>query len=208
MFLNKLSSNFLLSLILLLIGNNLFAQNPTEKIEKTMIDGKIVSMLITDNDTIILANLDEIYITSKSKFANDQEYLLYLRYRSYAAKVYPYAVEAIKIFRAYEDNIKELNYFKRKRETKRLQNAIEKEFEQPLKNLTKGQGKILIKMIERELDTPMYNLISNLKGSFSAMYWNTTSSFFGYKLKHGYIKGEDSILDTVLEDFEVTRSLN
>lgn len=184
------------------------AQKPFEKMEKTVIDGKVVSMLITESDTIILANLDEVYISSKAKFASDQEYLLYMRYRAYAAKVYPYAVEAIRIYRAYQDNVKELNFFKKRKTIKNLQNELEKEFEDPLKNLTKGQGRILLKMIERETGESTYNIIKDIKGGFSAFYWNTTSSFWGYHLKDAYKKGDDPILDMVLEDFEVTRSLD
>ncbi|TAK40350.1 MAG: DUF4294 domain-containing protein, partial [Saprospiraceae bacterium] len=74
-----------------------------------------------------------------------------------------------------------------------------------LKGLTKIQGKILVKMLERELDVPLYELIKTYRGGFSAGYWNTMSKFWGYDLKHGYLEGEDPILDAVLQDFVLTQ---
>jgi len=85
-----------------------------------------------------------------------------------------------------------------------LQRELKKEFEDPLKNLSKTQGRILVHMIERELDTPLHFLIKELKGGLTATYWSTAGSFFGYHLKRGYIEGEDPIMDIVLADFDVT----
>ena len=76
-----------------------------------------------------------------------------------------------------------------------------------MKNLTRTQGKILIKMIEKELDTPFYTLLKDLRGGFTATYYNEFGKFYGYQLKDGYIPGEDSILDAVLYDFNISYRL-
>ena len=75
------------------------------------------------------------------------------------------------------------------------------------------QGKILVKMIERELDTPMFSLVKSIKGRFTAFYWNQFSKLYGYRLKNGYAEGENPILDIVLQDFDIeydpaTRQIN
>ena len=87
---------------------------------------------------------------------------------------------------------------------KKLQKDLDDKFEAPLKNLTKIQGKILVKMVERELDTPLHTLIKTYRGGLTAGYWNTMSKFWGYDLKHGYLEGEDPILDAVLQDFNIS----
>ena len=74
--------------------------------------------------------------------------------------------------------------------------------------LSKTQGKILVKMIERELDTPMYSLIKDLQGKFKAFYWNHSSKLYGYRLKDGYTEGDNPILDAVLQDLNISYELD
>jgi hypothetical protein len=89
-----------------------------------------------------------------------------------------------------------------------LHKKLKKEFTKPLKNLSKTQGKILIEMIEKELDSSFYDLTKNLRGGFVAGYWNTLSKLYGYQLKNKYTVGEDKILDAVLYDLDISHRLN
>jgi len=66
------------------------------------------------------------------------------------------------------------------------------------------QGMILIKMIERELDIPMYYLIKDLRNGLTATYWSTMGKLFGHDLKEGYKEGQDPILDAVLRDMNIS----
>lgn len=168
-------------------------------------DGETLVKMIGDNgDTILVAKLDDVSITSPRTFANKDDYKTYLRYRRYAPIVYPYAKQAIRIFRETEMATQEMNKGKRKRYIKKLQKQLKEEFEEPLKKLTKTQGYILQKMIERETGTSLHSSIKDLRGGFTAGYWSTFSRMFGYKLKEGYIEGNDTILDAVLDDFDVS----
>ncbi len=195
--------NFLFLLVLSLAGQGLWAQAP-QVVGEVNIDGHVLQQMITaEGDTILVAKLDDISITSPRSFASRDEYLLYMKYRFYATKVYPYAREAIRIFKEVERATREMKKRRRKKYIKKLQKDLKKEFEDPLKNLTKTQGMILVKMIERELDRPLYDLIKDLRGGMSASYWNTFSKFYGYDLKEGYIEGKDPMLDAVLQDFEL-----
>ena len=184
-----------------------WAQADGERMEKVVIDGQLLSQLITpEGDTILVADLEDVSITSPRTFENKQDYLLYMKYRRYAVKVYPYAKEAIRIFREQEYATKNMKKGERKKHMKKLGKELKEEFEDPLKQLTKTQGMILIKMIERHLDTPMYTLIKDLRGGLTASYWGTAGRFFGYRLKEGYIEGDNTILDAVLQDFDVSYS--
>ena len=173
-----------------------------------MIDGHVLQQLITEEgDTILIANLDDVSITSPREFENREDYLLYMKYRKYANIVFPYAKEAIRIFRETEYATTTMKKRARNKYIKQLQKELKEEFEDPLKDLTRTQGMILTKMIERELDTPMYDLLKSLRGGMTASYWSSISRFYGYNLKEGYIIGEDPILDAVLEDFDVSYRL-
>jgi hypothetical protein len=179
------------------------AQSGTET--KISIEGRIYPALITENgDTLILVDLDNVSITALRTFADDEEYRKYQRFRNYAAKVYPYAKEAIRIFRELEYASDQMTKKEKKKKIKELEEQLTKEFEEPLKNLTKLQGKIMIKMIEKETGQPIYTMIKDLKGGFKAFYWNMFSKLYSYDLKEGYNKGDYPILDAVLQDFDVS----
>lgn len=169
------------------------------------VDGRFYEAIITkEGDTLILADLDDISVTSFRTFDNDEDYQKYMRFRRYAATVFPYAKEAIRIFREFEYAKQYMSKRDQKKKIKELEEQLTKEFEEPLTRLTKLQGKIMIKMIEKELDTSMYDLIKGFKGSFKAFYWNGFSKLYSYDLKEGYNEGDYYILDAVLEDFELT----
>lgn len=171
----------------------------------TEVNGQYFKYMVDEcGDTLIVADLDDISISSLRTFDNDDDYRRYRRYRQYAIKVYPYAVQAIRIFRETEYATNNLSKRESKRYIRRLQRELKDEFADPLKNLSKTQGYILIKMIERELDTPLFELVKNLRGGVTATYWNTMGKLFGHRIKDGYIDGEDRILDAVLDDFDVS----
>lgn len=177
-----------------------------QTIGKTTLNGQLVTLMLDDNgDTIYVASdLETVQLTSPRNFADRDEYYRYRKYLRYASIVYPYAKEAIIVFRKLEAETEDLKKGKRKRRAKKLQKELDDKFEAPLKSLTKTQGKILVKMVERELDSPMFDLIKTYRGGFTAGYWNTFSKMWGYNLKEGYQEGKDPILDAVLQDFNIS----
>lgn len=187
----------------------LLSQGGTPKMEgyetKLSIEGKVYPALITaEGDTLILVDLDDVSVTAMRSFASDEEYRKYMRIRKYAAQVYPYAKEAIRIFRELEYASEHMSKRQRKKRIAELEDELTKEFEDPLKNLTKLQGKIMIKMIEKETKQPIHTLIKDLKGGFKAFYWNGFSKLYSYDLKEGYNPGQYPLLDAVLQDFDVS----
>ncbi|MBK6946842.1 MAG: DUF4294 domain-containing protein [Haliscomenobacter sp.] len=170
-----------------------------------LLGGDIYEYMVDEcGDTIILATLGDISVSSIRHFKNPEDYNKYRRYRRYAYTVYPYATEAIRIFRELEHATATMRDGERRRHIRRLQKELKEKFEDPLRNLTRTQGMILVEMIERELKTPLFDLIKDLRGGLNASYWSTMSSFYGYKIKEGYIRGNDPILDTVLDDVNLT----
>ena len=192
--------------LLLFLGWQALGQE--EQLRRVFIDGKVYPVLISGGDTMIIADLGEVTIRSKRIFASRDDEALYNKYRRYAIKVYPYAIEAIKVFREMEKNTEDMRRRDRKKYIKKLQDDLEREFEEPLKNLSKTQGMILVKMIEREQKRPMYDLVSELRGTFTAMYWSTFSYFYGYRLRRGYVEGDNRILDMVLKDFNISYDID
>ncbi len=175
---------------------------------KVSLAGKIYTALITeDGDTLILADLDDVSITSFRKFDSDEDYQKYMKFRRYALVVFPYAKEAIRIYREYEYASQYMGRREKKKKLKALEEELTVQFEEPLKKLTKLQGKIMIKMIEKETGKPMHTILKDIKGTFSAFYWHNFSKLYSYDLKEGYNRGQYDILDAVLDDFDVSHRI-
>jgi hypothetical protein len=172
------------------------------------INRRVYPALIQDGDTIVIANINNVQISSPKAFNTHKDYLTYLKYRKYAAIVYPYAKEAVRIFNEADRATIEMRKRKRKKYMKTLTHELQDKFEEPLKGLSKTQGKIMIKMIEREMGRPMFDLVKETNGRWKAAYWNQSSKLYGYRLKEGYVFGQRPILDIVLMDFDISYDLS
>jgi len=167
-------------------------------------DGRVMRIRISGTDTIFVATIPEVVVKAPRVFSNDEEYRQYMRYRRYATQVLPYAIESIKLYRKYEQETADMKKGQARKYAKDLQKDVKDDFTDPLKDLTRTQGKILVKMIERYLNTPMYDVLKDVRGGFTATKWQTVGKLYGYDLKEGYTPGEDKILDMILNDFEIT----
>ena len=193
----KLYILFILSFLILTNANSQI----TKSNGKVTINGKVYSTMVINGDTVILADLDTMSVSSPRHFATNEEYKRYLKYKYYAAKVYPYAKDAINILNKLEDRTKNMKPAKRKKYIKLTYRQLEHNFKKQLKSLSRTQGKILIKMIEKETGMTFYNLIKKMRNGFTAFYWHQFGKLYDYNLKEGYIKGKDRPMDAVLMDF-------
>jgi Domain of unknown function (DUF4294) len=171
--------------------------------------GQILMQIeINGKDTMIVAELREIVVSAPRTFMDAEQYRQYLYYRKCAGIVYPYAIEAVGLYRQLQDETQGMKNGDRKDKIKDLQKDLKGKFEDKLKNLTRIQGKILIKMIEKDLGISFYDLLKDLRGGFTAFYWNEFSKIYGYHLKDGYVEGEDAMLDLILKDFDLSKGLH
>ncbi|MCK7541798.1 MAG: DUF4294 domain-containing protein [Marinilabiliales bacterium] len=76
-------------------------------------------------------------------------------------------------------------------------------YEEDMKKLTFSQGKILIKLIDRETQNTSYDLIRQYRGKFSATFWQSIARIFGANLKTPYDPdGEDYLIEQVIREIE------
>ncbi len=181
------------------------AKNPA--LEDSTLDGQVVRVWVVNGDTTFLADLEDIEISAPRLINNNDDYKLYLRYKRYAADVYPYAKDAIEVYRQIQLETEDLKKGKKRKYIRELNKEYKSDYKDKFKNMTRTQGKVMIKMIERELDVSFFDLIKEVKGGFTAKYWDALSGLYGYHLKDKYQKGQDPILDTVLEDFNLKARL-
>src|SRR5690606_17849324 len=77
------------------------------------------------------------------------------------------------------------------------------EFEQEIKGLTVTQGRILVKLIDRETGHTSYELVKQLKGAFQAWMWQGIAQLFGNDLKGEYdAQGDDRLVESIVRRIE------
>ncbi len=170
----------------------------------TTIDGKVIPILIIDGDTLPTINAPDVTISRKRDFESREERKRYHQWRRHAAKVYPYALEAVRLYRQIEKETADMKKGKRKKYTKSMEKDLKPQYEAELKALTKSQGYILIKMVERELEQPFYKVITTIRGGWDAVKWQAMGKMYGYDLKKGYNPKDDEILEMILYDLDLT----
>lgn len=173
---------------------------------QTWIDStkRVVKSSVVDGDTIPLMEIQTVSVFAPKTFKNKREEKKYGRLKRYVVKVYPYAKIAGEMLAHFDDTLREIkNDQRRKKYLKRVEKELKAEFGGELKRLTIKQGIILIKLIDRETGNTSYELIKQLRGSFSAFIWQSLARLFGSNLKLQYDPyGEDQMIEEIVQRIE------
>ncbi len=164
------------------------------------IEDLIFEHTIVDSDTLPHINLQEVAVIPKYKFKNKRQRKRYSRLVRNIKVTLPYARKASKTINeintelAYISNDKDRKAYLKKREKE-----LFKEFETPLKKLSFTQGKLLIKLINRETGDTTYELIKEYKGGVSALFWQGIARLFGSNLKSEFDEeGDDKMIEHII----------
>jgi len=165
----------------------------------------LVKGIIQGNDTLIQVTVGDIWIFPERKFASKKQQQKYSRYVEKVKKVYPLAVEARILLQKYEPVYYSLD---NQRDRKKLMKNLEKELldkhKEELKKWSISDGKILLKLINRETDRTAYSIIKDFRGEFSAVFWQGIARLFKNNLKDGYNpEEEDRILEEIVRKIEM-----
>jgi hypothetical protein len=102
-------------------------------------------------------------------------------------KVYPLAKEAAIEMQKYNEKYKGLKSEKKKRQyIKTIEKELFKKHEKELKHFTISEGRYLMLLIDRQTGDTSYGIIDELKGNFSAHFWQSIAKIFGNDLKERY----------------------
>lgn len=158
--------------------------------------------ILTEGDTIFgdTIALPELVISRHKMSDEDKKQFLLLQKRVYAT--YPYAKIASERLTSLNRGMSKFtNSRDKKRYFKIVEEYLSNEFEARLKKLSKKQGQILVKLIDRQTGTTTYELIKNLKSGWKAFWSNTTANLFDIDLKlkyQPYEVNEDFLIETIL----------
>ena len=156
-----------------------------------------------DSSWIKAIALDDVYIFGKLEFADRKEKLRYYILRRKTLKVYPYAKMAAERLVELNDSLQYMTKKReRKRYTKKVQKYIEGEFSEELKKLTRTEGQILVKLINRQTGSTAFDLVKELRSGWRAFWYQTTARAFKINLKREFKPSEvheDYLIEDVLQ---------
>jgi Domain of unknown function (DUF4294) len=160
--------------------------------------------IIEDGDTLPLIALETVTVQAEMKFATKREKEAWDRLKYNVKKAYPYAIIAAARLHAYENELKSMqDESARKAYMKEAEKQLKHEFEGQLKKLTVKQGRILIKLIDRETGKTSYDLVRQLRGNFSAWMWQNLALLFDSDLKSEYdATGSDRLIELAIAQIE------
>lgn len=170
-----------------------YAQQPQEQI--------FVAATILNHDTVPLVQLPEVIIWG---FQSERDLRRFQRLIYNVKKVYPYARLAGIKLKEYETQLAAARSERERRHIMRkAEEEIKTQYTDELSELTFSQGKILIKLIDRQTSETSYNLLQELRGNFVAFFYQGFARLWGYNLKTRYDpSGEDAAIEMIVKMIE------
>jgi hypothetical protein len=159
-----------------------------------------VKAVVNGSDTVLIANLEEAVIQPHTNKPTNRDMRQYRKLVYNVKKVYPYAKLAGVKFAEVNAHLDSLETKREQREyIKQVEKDILQQYEEDLKDLTITQGRILIKLIDRETNQTSYEVVKDLRGSFQAALWQTVARIFGSNLKTEFdAAGEDRMIEEIM----------
>jgi len=182
---------YYLFLLFIFFSNSLICQDDTDELD-----------FLFPGDSIPTNSfmLDEVTVFQSLKFNNDEEIKRYVILRYRVKKVYPYAKLASERMNRIDSRVDSITSKRKKRlYLKKLEKFVYDEFSDELRKLSRSQGRILVKLLNRQTGLTAHKIVSEYRNKFRALLYNTAASFYSISLKDEY-EPFDDYEDYLIED--------
>jgi hypothetical protein len=151
--------------------------------------------------------IKEVTIVARPSPAKRNEYRKYERLILNIKKVYPYALMVRRRLEKVNEDMKNITSEKERKEyIKNVEKDVFAEYEGDMRQMTITQGRLLIKLIDRETQNTSYELIKVYRGKISAAFWQSIARIFGTNLKEHYdAYGDDALIELIIRDIDAGR---
>ena len=185
-------SRLIILFILLLITSNLIAQAPRNL--------QLFPARTIAGDTVAYIDIPGVFIFPPRKFKNKREETKYWKLVRDLKITYPYAILIRKKMEELNAKFLSLHSDKERKDYIKLaEKELRNEYEGQLTDLTISQGRLLIKLVDRETGKTTYSIVKELRGSFQAVFWQTVAKIFGSSLKAEWDpNGDDKLTEELL----------
>lgn len=165
-------------------------------------DTLLVPVIVYNGDTIPYRELETVFVFAHMTPAQQEAFKKWTRLRNAVYVTYPYAMKA-------GFTINEINFTlarmrkdkERKTYIKSKEAELKKKFADPITQLSVYQGRVLMKLINRETNNSCYELIKEYRGGFTARFWQTIAWVFGSSLKQDYDpRGDDAEMELIVKE--------
>jgi hypothetical protein len=157
---------------------------------------------VIDGDTIARLLLDDILVLDNPIFSDPEARRRYYLLRRRVLKVYPYAKGMGERLDSLNLRLKEEpRYWKRKKMIRKYHKNLKDRFEPELHKLTVSEGQILCKLVYRETEYTIFDIIKSYKNTLSAMLWRITASWWDISIRKEYLPNsnqEDALIEKIL----------
>ena len=159
-----------------------------------------VGRVLHEGDSIQYMEMNNVYVYPQLTFKNKKQAQSYMRLVNNVKKVLPIAKEARQMLIETTEFLDMLPDDKAKSEhIKRVEADIFRTYKPKMKKLTYSQGKLLIKLIDRECHSSSYDMIKAFMGPIRAGFWQVFAWGFGASLKKEYDPtGTDRLTERVV----------
>lgn len=166
--------------------------------------GALVPVVVQGTDTMPLYTLSTVEVEAVMSRNARRNAARTDRLTRYVQKVYPYAQITAKLLDEYDHDLANIQRESDKDLYLKLAEAeLKAEFEQDVKGMTITQGRILVKLIDRQTGHTSYDLVKQLRGSFQAWMWQGVALLFGNDLKGEYDpEGDDRLVESIVRRIE------
>lgn len=173
--------------------NTTFAQNGAN-------DTILTAAVIYNGDTIEAKTLADVSVMTRLTQSQLNAIAKWTRLRNAVYVTYPYARRAGAVLNDINAKLTNItDKSARKDYIKSREKELKKEFTDPLTNLSVYQGKVLMKLINRETGNNCYEIIKEYKGGLTARFYQTVAFFFSSSLKQPYDpKGDDLEIEKIV----------
>jgi hypothetical protein len=157
--------------------------------------------------TLPEVEIKEVTVYAHPQFARKSDFRKYERLVYNLKKVYPYAlIVRTRLFKIDQD----ISNIKTEKERKDYLRKVEKDvfadYEGDIRDMTITQGRLLIKLIDRETQNTSYTLIKEYRGKLAAAFWQGIARIFGTNLKEEYDpNGEDALIESIILEIDAGR---
>jgi hypothetical protein len=195
------SLGFLLTQLLVLGQQDTPTVNVGDKLGLDSIEIVRIVVDSASGDTLMFYRFEELVMKD---FTTDEQREQYRRLKYNVKKVMPYAKLVAFRLQIMEDNLYLINDTKaREKYIKETEKSLKDEFIETMKNFSRSQGLLLIKLMHRETGKTTYELLKGYRGSVETFYWNAFAKLYDASLKEEYDPIMDYQLDMIIKAYEL-----
>jgi hypothetical protein len=193
-------------LIFFIYVSDATAQTDSLKQKSDSLQGRsfLIQKVNRNGVTLPEVEIKEVTVYAHPRFPRKSDFRKYERLIYNLKKVYPYALIVRSRLARVDADMRNINTENdRKEYLKKVEKDVFAEYEGAIRDMTITQGRLLIKLIDRETMNTSYTLIKDYRGKIAAAFWQGIARIFGTNLKEEYDPyGEDALIESIILEID------